>query len=229
MRRSRRACGEYRPSHAEDCAVEIDVLPTSQFLMKAGPDFEQGAHSAPDLRCSGGWSGDARKKFKQGSFACAIPANDPQDIPASQFEGDSLSAQKAASGEVRCLKGSVESGRSYPSAYGKVLPSRRCGIAYPIAKRKVLSSSYRSDNVGEGLFGSAEINKSCEEQYGRNDCRNDQDQARGFSAEQAPPESFDNSNHWIDAVEASPRLAQDATCIDDRRRKHPKLRQEGRT
>ena len=48
-RRSRRTCGDLGAAHAEDGAVEIDVLAAGQFGMKTGADLEQARHPALDL------------------------------------------------------------------------------------------------------------------------------------------------------------------------------------
>ena len=62
---------QYRP-------VEIHVLATSHFPMKAGAHFEHGRNLAPDENLARCGRRHARQKFEQRALACAVAADDSQ-------------------------------------------------------------------------------------------------------------------------------------------------------
>ena len=56
--------GNLRLSHAQDGAVQVDVLPSAQLAVKTGADFQQRADPPMDLSKAIGRLGDARKNFQ---------------------------------------------------------------------------------------------------------------------------------------------------------------------
>src|SRR5207244_313378 len=74
--------------HAEDRAVEVDVLAPGQLRMEARADFEQAADAAPDLRASRGRPRDLRQDLQQCRLASAVRADDPDHLPLARLERD---------------------------------------------------------------------------------------------------------------------------------------------
>src|SRR5215469_8422662 len=73
-------------AHAQDCAVNEDVLPPGEFGMEAGADFEEAADAAVNFRPASSGSGDAGKNFQESGFAGAIPADQTEDFTFADFE-----------------------------------------------------------------------------------------------------------------------------------------------
>ena len=76
--------------HAEDGAIEEDVLPTGQFGMEAGANLQQARHAAAEPDPAFGGLGDSRQDLEQRRLASAVAADDPHHIPPRDFEIDSL-------------------------------------------------------------------------------------------------------------------------------------------
>src|SRR5262249_27315683 len=53
------------PGHSEDCAVQIDVLPSGQVEMEASAHFQQTRHAAVDPRNAARWLRDPRQYFQK--------------------------------------------------------------------------------------------------------------------------------------------------------------------
>lgn len=73
-------------AHAEDGAIEEDVLAAGEFRVEAGADFEEGGDTSIEGDASGGGFGDAGEELEEGGFACAIAANDANDFTGRDFE-----------------------------------------------------------------------------------------------------------------------------------------------
>src|SRR5205823_1270262 len=71
---------DLRPAHAEDCAVQEDVLASGQLRMKAGAYFEQARHTAPQTHAPFGWFGNPREHLKQRRLPRAIATDDSDDL-----------------------------------------------------------------------------------------------------------------------------------------------------
>ena len=67
--------------HAEDGAVQVDVLAAAELGVEARADLEQAADAAVDLDPALGRLGDAREDLEQGALAGAVAADDA-DAPA---------------------------------------------------------------------------------------------------------------------------------------------------
>ena len=63
---------DLRAAHAEDRAVEVDVLAPGELGMEAGAHLEQRADAAVDLGAAGGRLGDAREDLEQRALARAV-------------------------------------------------------------------------------------------------------------------------------------------------------------
>ncbi len=74
--------------HAEDGAVEVDVLAAGELGMKAGADFEQAADAPADDGAAFGRLGDAGEDFQERALARAVAADDADDFAALDLEGD---------------------------------------------------------------------------------------------------------------------------------------------
>src|SRR5262249_16934612 len=83
-----------RPPHAEDGAVQVNVLATGQLWVKAGPNFKQTPNAARQLDASCRRLCDSRKHFEERAFACAVAADDPDDFAASHLKGHILQCPK---------------------------------------------------------------------------------------------------------------------------------------
>ncbi len=70
--------------HAQDRAVEIDVLAAGQLRVEPGPHLEQAAGAAANLGAAAGRLGDAREDLEQGGFARAVAADDAHHLRASR-------------------------------------------------------------------------------------------------------------------------------------------------
>ena len=69
------------PAHAQDGAVQEDVLPAGELGVKAGAHLQQRPHPAVQFHPAGGGLGDPGQDLEQGALAGAVPADDPQDLP----------------------------------------------------------------------------------------------------------------------------------------------------
>ncbi|MPM37999.1 hypothetical protein SDC9_84622 [bioreactor metagenome] len=75
-------------SHAEQGAVEVDVLPTGELGVEAGADLEQAAHPAAQLDPPGGRGGDPGEDLQQSRLAGAVAADDPDGLTERHREID---------------------------------------------------------------------------------------------------------------------------------------------
>src|SRR5438132_1521671 len=78
------------PLHAEDRAIEIDVLPAGQLGVEAGADFQQAADAAGDLDFPLGRLGDAREDLEQRALAGAVAADDADHFATVHLEAHVL-------------------------------------------------------------------------------------------------------------------------------------------
>jgi hypothetical protein len=81
---------DFRFSHAEDGAVEIDIFAAGQFGMKPGADFEERSDAASELRRAFSGLGDSAEDFQERRFSRAVAADDSYHFAALDFERDVL-------------------------------------------------------------------------------------------------------------------------------------------
>src|SRR5260370_11687664 len=73
---------DLRPLHAEDRAVQIDVLSAGQFGMKARAHFEQGPDPAAHFGSTFSRLGDTRQDLDQGALPRSLVSDPPQHFTA---------------------------------------------------------------------------------------------------------------------------------------------------
>ena len=76
--------------HAEDGAVEEDVVAASEFRVEAGAGFEERGDAALDLDPVGGRRDDAGEDLEQRGFSRPVAADDPEDFALFDLEVDVL-------------------------------------------------------------------------------------------------------------------------------------------
>ena len=76
--------------HAQDRAVEVDVLAAGQLGVEAGAHLQQAGDPAVDLGAAAGRLGDAREDLEQRDLARAVAADDADDLALLDLEGDVL-------------------------------------------------------------------------------------------------------------------------------------------
>ena len=64
------------PAHAENGAIEEDVLAATELGMETGADLEQAVHAALDFDAPRRGFRDARQDLQQGGLAGAVAADD---------------------------------------------------------------------------------------------------------------------------------------------------------
>ncbi len=75
-------------AHAEDGAVEEDVLAARELGMEAGADLEQRGDAAAQAGAAGGGLGDAGKDLEERGLARAVAADDADDLAGRDIERD---------------------------------------------------------------------------------------------------------------------------------------------
>ncbi len=86
---------DFRPLHAEDRAVQEDVLAAGQLGMEAGADFEERSDAADDARAAARRRRDARQNLQQRRLARAVAADDADDLSRAISNDTSSSAQNS--------------------------------------------------------------------------------------------------------------------------------------
>src|SRR5262249_51714158 len=89
--------GDLPAFHAEDGAVEVDVLAAGQLGVEAGADLQQAADAAGQLDLAARRLGDARQDLQERGFAGAVAADDAAapacaDLQAHVFQRPELGA-----------------------------------------------------------------------------------------------------------------------------------------
>src|SRR5215469_11610087 len=85
---------DFRAGHAEDRAIQVDILAPGQFRMKAGADLQQ-ACDAP-INCDPAFRrlGYAGEDLEESAFASAVSADYAQHLTALYLEADILERPK---------------------------------------------------------------------------------------------------------------------------------------
>src|SRR5262249_39404417 len=78
------------PRHAQDGAVEVDVLAPRQLRVESGPNLQQARHPALDSDAAGARLGDAGEDLEESGLAGAVAADDAHHLTAFHFEGDTF-------------------------------------------------------------------------------------------------------------------------------------------
>ena len=74
--------------HAQDGAVEIDILPAGKLRMETRPHLEQRGDSSSQPDDALGRLRDPAEDLEQGRFARTVAADEPDDLPPLDVEGD---------------------------------------------------------------------------------------------------------------------------------------------
>ena len=80
--------------HAQNGAVEEDVLPSGEFLMKSGADLQEARDPAIDADSTLGGNGDAAQNFQQRALAGAVAADDADHFALLDAERNILQGPK---------------------------------------------------------------------------------------------------------------------------------------
>src|ERR1700733_14185339 len=82
--------GNFHPAHAKNGAVEVHVFPPTELWMKTGTHLEQGTGSSIQTYFTGRRRRDLGDDLEQRALAGAVAANDADDLPLFDSEGDIL-------------------------------------------------------------------------------------------------------------------------------------------
>src|SRR5262249_8740399 len=74
------------PTHAKNCSVQENVLPTCQLRVKSRPNLKQTAHAATQPHASLGWFGNPAENLEQRAFARSIAPDDAKNLSLLDFE-----------------------------------------------------------------------------------------------------------------------------------------------
>ena len=125
--------------HAEDGAVEINVLTAGQLQVEAGADLEQAANPAAELNPALGRLGDAREDLEERALACAVAADHADDLARRDLERDIPKRPdhllRASAAPERCLDGVLDA-----------LPQRL--VAHQLADAEALGQPADADRRG---------------------------------------------------------------------------------
>ncbi len=113
--------------HAQDGAVEINILAPGQFRMKTGANFQQRAHPPVDFTFAFGWIGDPRKNAQQRAFSGSVAAHNPQHLARLNIKGNM--AQRPDLVPVHALIGDAFAISQPADAIHGPAPRARQGIA----------------------------------------------------------------------------------------------------
>ena len=108
--------------HAEDRAVQVDVLAPGELRMEAGADLEQAPDAPADLDAPARRRGDAREHLQQRRLAGAVAADDPEHLALLDLERhvaerpDLLRLRCAVLAPCRRLPACASDSRSVPYA-----------------------------------------------------------------------------------------------------------------
>ena len=90
------AAADLGAAHAEDRAVEEDVLAAGQLGVEAGPDLEQRADAAGHVGPARGRLGDPREDFQQRALAGAVVADQADDFAVLDRQRDRAAPRACA-------------------------------------------------------------------------------------------------------------------------------------
>ena len=82
--------------HAQNRAIEKDVFATGQLGVKTGADLEQAGHPSLDLDTSRRRIRNSRENLEQRALAGAVSADDADDLPRPDVEGNVTQGPKQA-------------------------------------------------------------------------------------------------------------------------------------
>ncbi len=86
--------------HAEDGAVQVDVLAAGQLGVEAGADLQQAGDPAADFGPSAARLGNSGENLEQGRLAGPVAPDDPQHLTLAHLEGDVAQRPQHAFGRL---------------------------------------------------------------------------------------------------------------------------------
>ena|SRR6516165_10246673 len=130
-------------AHAEDGAIQENILASGQVRVKARANLQQRGNPAPQPRRSAGWLGNPAENLQKRALACSISTNDADDLAGLNGEGDAPEGPQFA-----LLLVIVTSAVLHPLAMGvkqcgKPVAHRSGGLPEPISFREVLHFDHR--------------------------------------------------------------------------------------
>ena len=167
------------PLHAEDRAVQVDVLATRELGVEPGPDLEQAPDATTDLRAALRRRGDPGQDLEKRRLAGAVPADQAEHLALLHLEGDvperpdvlpRVTAAPGLSAASRRARATPEASRTPPA------PRRSCSACRAPGRR----SRRPSDRVRELGLGGAEHGQADDEHRER-----DRDADRRAAADRA--------------------------------------------
>src|SRR5688572_19633851 len=79
---------DLRTFHAQNAAIQENILTTTQFGMKARTYFQQIRYPATTNYFTGGRRGDLAENFEKGRFSSAVLADDPDRVSWHHIEAN---------------------------------------------------------------------------------------------------------------------------------------------
>jgi hypothetical protein len=97
------ALGHLAAGHAQDGAVQEDVLAAGEVGVEARADLEHAGHAPAQQGPALGGRGDARQNLEQGGLARAVLADDAHDLPGGHLEAHVAQGPEMVLGGVRAV------------------------------------------------------------------------------------------------------------------------------
>ena len=222
--------------HAENRAIDEDVLAAGQFRVKTGPDLQQTAHAANDLGAPLGRMDDPREDLQQRALAGAIAANDSHHLARVYFERDVAESPEVAQRDGPVTARSRSQGpRMIFLARFSIASERRPYMAHA-SQAELFREAFDADgNVSHELKSDR---RSRAPRGGRRSFHwqrvstsrpgDDEDtKRRGGGTDQRPAESFQRTHQRIEHVDQPPTLGNEGCrLVHDRADKQARLDQE---
>jgi hypothetical protein len=82
------------PAHAQDGAIEEDIISAGKLRMETGADLKETPYSAAKVGAARRRFRDAGKDFQQSGFAGAVPADDTYSLTRLDLKADILEGPK---------------------------------------------------------------------------------------------------------------------------------------
>ena len=229
-------------AHAEDGAVQIDVLAAGQLRMEAGADLEQRADAAVDLDAPRRRLGDARQDLQQRALAGAVAADDADDLAAPDLERHVAAAPRCVSDSSAARRPRRRRGTHGPErrASRRPRPCRGASCSAPASARAGTACSRSSTRIAALTHARPTPRRRRSAPSAgskkRRRSRAAQSAARRHARSSGPAPSFVPSSAQRNPsttptigfrpYSVPPGLGQQAARIDDRRREHPELGEE---
>src|SRR5688500_6043646 len=137
---------DLRAIHAEDRAVQKNVLASRELGMKSCSDFEETGDTATEVGISFGWRGDARKNLQQRTLPCSVAADNSHDVARLNVEAHVSQRPELCFPVIGSSQVSEPAHRSCEQLAQRIAESRFCSGAasYRVALAEPLNGDYRN-------------------------------------------------------------------------------------